>query len=66
VTAVSLAAPVQPADVAAFHVDDAESARVVQAVRAGADPGLLDDVVLAWFDPTELEALLAQFDPQGR
>jgi len=66
VTAVSLAAPVQPADVAAFHVDDAESARVVQAVRAGADPGLLDDVVLAWFDPTELEALLAQVDPQGR
>lgn len=62
-TAVALAAPLQRADVAAFHVDDAEGARVVQAVRTGADPELLDDVVLAWYDPSELDALLAEVDP---
>lgn len=65
-TAVSLAVAVRPADVVAFHVDDVDGARVVQAVRAGADPGGLDDVALAWFDASELGALLAEVDPQGR
>jgi hypothetical protein len=52
--------PVRLAQVAAWHIDDAEGAAVVGQVRAGASPTVLDDVALLWYSPDEVEAVRAE------
>jgi hypothetical protein len=48
------------AQVAAWHVDDAQGAAVVAQVQAGGPPWLLEHVALLWYAPDEVEAVLAE------